>query len=69
MSIDIYANINKAFKAGLPSLSWMDDATRVAASAKADAVTQKIGYPDWIEDPVKLEKHYENVYIRPLCAM
>lgn len=60
---DIYANINKAFKAGLPSLSWMDDATRVAAGGKADAVTQKIGYPDWIEDPVKLEKHYEKLTI------
>jgi predicted metalloendopeptidase len=55
------ANIKTAFKAGLPKLSWMDDATRQKASEKADAVVQKIGYPDWINTPAELDKYYEKV--------
>jgi len=39
-------NIERAFREGLPSLSWMDDATRTAALSKVAAVNNKIGYPD-----------------------
>lgn len=28
---------------------------------QAEAVFDMIGYPDWIEEPAKLDKYYENV--------
>lgn len=38
--------IQRAFREGLPGLSWMDDGTRQRALEKATAITNKIGYPD-----------------------
>lgn len=52
------ATIKSSFKSNLPNLEWMDDKTRKAAQEKADSVTEKIGYPDWIMDAAKLDAHY-----------
>jgi predicted metalloendopeptidase len=56
--------IEDAFAAGLPSLSWMDDATRQRALDKMHAVVNKIGYPDKWRDYTAVEvgsDHFGNV--------
>lgn len=43
-------SIEEAFAAGLPELTWMDEATQARAIEKAQSVTNKIGYPDTWRD-------------------
>ncbi len=50
IALELIAEVEKAFKANLPALEWMDDATRAVAVEKADAITNKIGYPDKWKD-------------------
>ena len=40
------ANVEADLAKSFTTLDWMDDATRVAAKGKMDAITNKIGYPD-----------------------
>lgn len=58
-------DIQDAFEAGLPSISWMDDATRERAIAKKDALVNKIGHPeewkDYSELAVSADSHLGNV--------
>ncbi len=57
-------DIQRAFVAGLPQLSWMDDATRKAAEEKAAKIAKKIGYPDAWRDYSALvvgDAHVANV--------
>lgn len=53
--------VREAFKANLPNLEWMDDETRALARQKADAITDMIGFPEFILDPVKLDEKYQPV--------
>ncbi|XP_021353180.1 endothelin-converting enzyme homolog isoform X2 [Mizuhopecten yessoensis] len=62
---DILEQVRAAFISNLPSVTWMDDVTRAKAAEKAEHVTKKIAYPDWILDPTKLDTHYENLTITP----
>ena len=55
--------IKKAFERRLKSLSWMDKETQNAALIKAQAITDMIGYPSFIENPEDLDKKYENLNI------
>ncbi len=55
--------VRDAFKNNLPNLKWMDDQTRELAKEKADAITDMIGFPDFILDNTKLDKRYEGVII------
>lgn len=54
-------NIRAAFNELLADNDWMDDETRAVAKAKANAMNERIGYPDVITDQVELEKEYTNV--------
>ncbi|KAK3730118.1 hypothetical protein QZH41_013745 [Actinostola sp. cb2023] len=53
--------IRAAFKKRLPLLDWMDDTTRKAAVAKADAIVDMIGFPDFIKDFKKLDEKYQGL--------
>jgi putative endopeptidase len=55
IALEMIAAIEEAFAAGLPALSWMDDATRARALEKAKALHNKIGYPDVWRDYSKLK--------------
>ncbi len=50
--------VKDAFKDNLPHLQWMDEETRKLAKEKADAITDMIGFPDFILDPDKLDEKY-----------
>ena len=56
-------DIKSAFKKILPTLTWMDEATRRAAVTKADAVGNKIGYPDWIMKDDTLTEYLSEITI------
>lgn len=53
LATDMVDRIRASFKKGFPDLTWMDDKTRKAAEDKADAVADKIGFPDYIKNPKK----------------
>jgi predicted metalloendopeptidase len=46
VALDMIQRVEKEFEASLPELTWMDEATRKVAVVKAQAITNKIGYPD-----------------------
>ncbi|CAF4895993.1 unnamed protein product [Pieris macdunnoughi] len=58
-------NIRAAFKKNLKKLDWMDSETRDAAQSKADAITDMIGFPDYILDKGELDKQYEDLVVKP----
>uniref|UniRef100_A0AAR5Q8X8 Endothelin-converting enzyme 1 n=1 Tax=Dendroctonus ponderosae TaxID=77166 RepID=A0AAR5Q8X8_DENPD len=58
-------NIRNAFKNNFVNLKWMDEQTRKVALDKADAISDMIGYPEFIKDVDNLDAKYENLTIRP----
>lgn len=54
-------NIREAFNELLAENHWMDDETRAVAKKKANAINERIGYPEILTTPEELEKEYENV--------
>ncbi|XP_063542862.1 endothelin-converting enzyme homolog isoform X1 [Cydia strobilella] len=58
-------NIRNAFKNNLRNLDWMDSETMKAAETKADAITDMIGFPDYILQKEELDKQYEELTIHP----
>ncbi|XP_071098574.1 endothelin-converting enzyme homolog isoform X2 [Haliotis cracherodii] len=61
--LNIIDDIENAFMRNLNTVAWMDEQTRDIAIEKVKAVTDMIGYPDYILDPEKLDRHYENMTI------
>lgn len=53
--------IREAFNELLADIDWMDDETRAVAKEKADAMNERIGYPDILTNADELEKEYVNV--------
>ncbi|XP_070561570.1 endothelin-converting enzyme 1-like [Ptychodera flava] len=63
---DIIKRIKAAFKENsLDNIDWMSEDTRQVAIEKVDAIREKVGYPDFILDPVKLDKKYEEYEVDP----
>lgn len=54
-------DIRAAFNELLADIDWMDDETRAVAKAKADAMNERIGYPEILTNQLELEKEYTNV--------
>ena len=49
------------FRQNLPETPWMDSQTKEKAEEKVNAMTYEVGYPDFIEDPTKLDEYYVKV--------
>lgn len=58
--------VREAFKRNLKNLKWMDTETRSAAMIKADAISDMIGFPDYILNPTQLDKKYEKLEVSKL---
>lgn len=56
-------NIREAFNELLADIHWMDNETRAVAKEKANAMNERIGYPEILTDDEELEKEYGNVCI------
>lgn len=50
--------IREAFNELLTENHWMDDETRTVAKKKADSMNERIGYPEFLKDPVELSTEY-----------
>jgi membrane metallo-endopeptidase-like protein 1 len=57
--------IRLAFTKNLKSLDWMDTETRTSAEEKANAITDMIGFPDFILNPDELDERYHDLLINP----
>lgn len=53
--------IREAFNELLAENHWMDEETGMVAKEKADAMNERIGYPQMITNPVELIKEYNGV--------
>ncbi|XP_050420480.1 neprilysin-1-like isoform X2 [Adelges cooleyi] len=57
-AMDMIQSIREAFNELLNENEWMDDETRVVAREKAEAMKERIGYPDLLTDPHELDNQY-----------
>lgn len=53
--------IREAFIANFKNLEWMDEETRKLAEEKAYAITDMIGFPDYILNPTELDDKYQSL--------
>lgn len=53
--------IREAFNELLAENHWMDDETRAVAKSKANSMNERIGYPDFLNNPDELTKEYAMV--------
>lgn len=65
MAEEMIEDIKAAFLELLAEVDWMDNETRSAAREKAELMSQKIGYPDYIMEPSELDKDYEGLDFKP----
>ena len=54
-------DIREAFNELLEENDWMDTETRKVAEDKANSMTERIGYPEYITNDTRLEEEYKNV--------
>ncbi|KAF7393366.1 hypothetical protein HZH68_010185 [Vespula germanica] len=57
--------VRRAFTKNLKNLQWMDAETRKAAEEKANAITDMVGFPDYILNPSDLDERYRDLLIKP----
>lgn len=60
-ALEMIHTIRAAFNELLADIHWMDDETRAVAKEKADAMNERIGYPEILTNAGELEKEYINV--------
>ncbi|XP_075238174.1 M13 family metallopeptidase neprilysin 3 isoform X2 [Lycorma delicatula] len=57
-------DIRTAFKENLKGLKWMDDETQLLAEDKANAITDMIGFPDFILNSDQLDEEYYDLNVK-----
>lgn len=67
--MDMIESIREAFNELLNENHWMDEQTRIVAKAKANAMKERIGYPEVLTDPDELEKEYIMVCFKGLAGV
>lgn len=60
-ALEMIRTIREAFNELLADNAWMDDETRSVAKDKADAMNERIGYPELLTDTKELENEYISV--------
>lgn len=58
--------IQQSFKELLEKTNWIDDGTKQLAIEKVNAMSLKIGYPDFILHSHLLNERYKNVRCIPI---
>ncbi|XP_039448993.1 neprilysin-1 isoform X4 [Culex pipiens pallens] len=62
-ALEMIHTIRAAFNELLADIHWMDDETRAVAKEKADAMNERIGYPEILTNAGELEKEYINLTV------
>ncbi|XP_001602853.1 neprilysin-1 [Nasonia vitripennis] len=57
-ALEMIHTLREAFNELLAENYWMDDETRAVAKNKADSMNERIGYPEFLKDPVELSNEY-----------
>ncbi|XP_014223619.1 endothelin-converting enzyme homolog isoform X2 [Trichogramma pretiosum] len=65
MAEEMINEIRSAFTKNLKNLDWMDAETRKSAEQKANAITDMIGFPDFILNPSEIDDGFKNLQINP----
>lgn len=60
-ALEMIQNIRTAFNEILDENQWMDLATKEVAKQKANAMNERIGYPDFLTNAMELSKEYHLV--------
>ncbi|CAL1541739.1 unnamed protein product [Lymnaea stagnalis] len=60
-ALEMIHDIRNAFYELLDEADWMDEPTRIVAKEKAEAISEKIGYPDSIFNDTALNAEYDGV--------
>ncbi|KAK0175625.1 hypothetical protein PV327_009363 [Microctonus hyperodae] len=60
---EMVMHIRDAFVKNFKNLNWMDSETRMSAEDKANAITDMIGFPDFILNPIQLDERYHDLDI------
>ncbi|XP_014483935.1 PREDICTED: neprilysin-2 isoform X2 [Dinoponera quadriceps] len=74
-ALEMIRTIREAFNELLAENHWMDDETRTVAKNKADSMNERIGYPEFLKDPLELSLEYvtlnvtENSFLENILAM
>ncbi|KAI1296489.1 Neprilysin-2 [Halotydeus destructor] len=63
MALEMIHNIRSAFNELLEENDWMDEDTKKVARQKANAMNERIGYPDILTKPIELSKEYDQLEI------
>lgn len=58
-------NVREAFIENFENLEWMDDETKKLAKEKANAISDMIGFPDYILHPDELDEKYRELDFDP----
>ena len=53
---ELIRNIRQMFEENLNQLEWIDEQSKIEAKKKLKKITEKIGYPDFINNKTKLYK-------------
>lgn len=61
----LFNNVRSAFVENLKNFEWMDPKTRALANEKADAISDMIGFPDYILSAEFLNERYKFLAIDP----
>uniref|UniRef100_W8BVC8 Membrane metallo-endopeptidase-like 1 n=1 Tax=Ceratitis capitata TaxID=7213 RepID=W8BVC8_CERCA len=64
-ALEMIHTLREAFNELLTENHWMDDETRAVAREKANAMNERIGYPEILNNATELAKEYENLTIVP----
>ncbi|XP_050438919.1 endothelin-converting enzyme homolog isoform X2 [Adelges cooleyi] len=62
---EMIEEIKASFKENFYNLQWMDEETLIEAEKKADAISDMIGYPDYIMDAQQMEDKYKDLIVNP----
>ncbi|XP_066590529.1 neprilysin-1-like [Prorops nasuta] len=74
-ALEMIQTIREAFNELLSENGWMDDETRNVAKGKANSMNERIGYPEFLKNPVELSKEYamlnitENQFLKNIFAV
>jgi len=60
---DLIKNIKDSMKKRIPQMSWIDKQTAEEALKKVNEMVDKIGYPEYIMNPEKLDEEFKNLEI------
>ncbi|XP_029169293.1 neprilysin-4-like isoform X2 [Nylanderia fulva] len=64
-TLSMTREIQRSFRELLNKINWIDDDTKRLATEKVNAMSLKIGYPDFILQPHLLNERYKDVAIQP----